>query len=680
MTSLSSLAQIAQPDHLLADAEFAALDARRRAEVHRVLDAMAEACASAGSVGEAVQRFGLALGVPAGTARRRWDAVKRHGWMGAIDGRRRRHGGHSVGRRPAFLTYWRSLCDKHARSLHAAWHDLIVWWRSGAAIPGYEDYGGRPPSNPRTGLPIGWHYANLIRFAPRDTDRTLARLGPKALHMRTTTLWTSRVGMRVGQTYQVDDVWHDFHVLFGGAALVRPLELGIIDLFSTRRVLAALCPRVKDASESFRGLREAYTVWLVVLLLQDYGYDPDGCVIVAEHGTAAIREPVEAALFRATAGKVRVERSAIMDKPAMLGWWAGEGGGNPNMKACLESLHNLYHNRLGLLPAPSGSLARLNAPETQVAIERYARGIARELAHVPPEQVDGWLGLMRLPALSLQQAHALIHEYYALIDARTEHALEGWDRAGLVRAQWRVSAESADWHDQGELATLDDPAYNAVRALLDGPGGKDLVRPQRLSPRQVWDAGLPRLRRLPPWVTHQIVPREHAREIRVRQHRIEFDDAAIEPDGLRYETVATDPAGRRVLLEEDGTYLFYVNPLRPSAAIVTDPDGGYVGQVQRIERATRADRESLFRAIGQAARREEQRSREWRERNAPDAVALQADLAHNEQILDLARALQAPCKPAAESLQAEPAADARRLAAATAETSAAAALDEVYGR
>jgi hypothetical protein len=371
--------------------------------------------------------------------------------------------------------------------------------------------------------------------------------------------------------------------------------------------------------------------WLVIGLLTEIGYHPDGCTLVAEHRTAAISAPLEETLHNASAGKIRTDRSGIANKPAVLGWWAGEGGGNPNMKACLESLHSYYRNRLGLLPAQTGSNSRENKPENLAAIEKYGAHIQRQLAHLAPDQVDAMLGLLRLPALTFHQFHALLDRYYTVIDSRTTHDLEGWERAGLLRTQWRLTATSEEWHDAGELATLPDAQYTAVRALLDSD--KALMRPARLSPLQVWTEHRSQLRRLPPWCMVNAVPQELAREVTIRDGQINFADAAIDPDGLRFGALAHDPQGRRILLQEGEKYLLYLNPFFPARAVLADSAGRYVGTIPRIHRAPRADRAALYAAIGQEAGRQTAAMAAYRARNAGEADAHQAMLAHNDAVL-----------------------------------------------
>jgi hypothetical protein len=634
------------PLELMAEAEYSTRPTEERRAIRTILGAMRHAAQTQPNVGAAVAAFGAAMGWSVPTARRYWDRIRKQGWKGALDRRKHRRQETDVSRRPEFIAFYRELCDKHQRSLRAAWHDLITLYKAGEQIPGYAEYAGRPPADPLTGLPKGWTYGNLMHFAPTPQERRLARIGPKAFAGATTALWTTRVGLDCGQVFQIDDVWHDHDVYFG-KRLCRPLELGMIDVFSTRRVLYGLCPRIRanDDSATRENLKERHAIFLVLAQLMDVGYCAAGCTIIAEHGTAAIREPLAQRLFDASGRRIRVEVSGIADKPAVLGWWAGAGGGNPRMKAVIESLHNYYHNRLGLLPAQTGSNSRTTKPEQLAAIEKYSEQLARELEHFTPAQVDQLLGLLKLPGLTFAQFHGLLDKFYTVIDSRHEHDLEGWDRAGLVRVQWRLNPASTDWADADGLTALPPEQYAVARALLDSDAR--LMRPYRMSPLEVWTERAGRLTRLPRHTLHQILGDEFGFEVTLRSHRFEFSDPEIDPDGLRYEGTVTDAFGRRILLEDGQTYQAFLNPLAPALLHLCDAKGGYVGAALRIARAPRVDREAIFRAIGAEAGRQNERMAAFRARHEGDAAEHQAMLRHNEQVLHVAAALQAGRDPAA---------------------------------
>lgn len=618
------------PVDWVADHEFASQTRAVQARVNLVVTAMHDALAESQSVGEAVERLAARLGCPRGTAQRWWGRVLRQGWRGAIDGRKLKAEDLDIQNRLGFIQFWKTICEKHNRSCRAAWQDLCLLWRTGHEIPGYQDFNGRPPAHGRTGLPRGWTYANLMRFAPEDLELTLARQGRKQFTARATGFLTTRVGMRCGMAYQFDDVWHD-HKTFYGRQLVRPLELGCIDVFSTRRVLFGLAPRIRNERDASESLKERHMLWLVLALLTETGYSPEQCALIVEHGTAAIPEWFEQRVSDLSRGVIRVERSGIQDKPAILGWWSGEGGGNPRMKAALESLQGYLHNRLGLLPGQTGSNSRIDKPEALAAVEKYADQIGRQLAHLPPDRCEAMLAQLNLPALTFHQFHKVLHDFYTVIDSRREHNLEGWDRAGLVRAQFRLSESTQDWQDAEALIRMPDAQRSAVRAWLDT--NTELMRSVRMSPLEVWGEGRTGLKRLPRFAIPQILGDKFAREVSCRGHRIEFQDAEIDADPLRYEGAVTDVSGHKVILNDGDTYRVFVNPLAPDVLYVMGAGDRYLGCASRILRAPRIDREAVLQAVGKDAARLNMHMAGYRARHEGEAAAHQGMLEHNRRVL-----------------------------------------------
>ncbi len=618
--------------------EFAVQPIDVRTRVNAVLLAMQDALAESQSVGQVIERVAARMGCSRKTAQRWWTRVIRQGWRGAIDTRKVRKDDLDIQGRLAFIAFWKTLCEKHNRSCKAAWSDLCLLWRTGHVIQGYDECGGRPPAHGKTGLPKGWTYSHLIRFAPEDTELTLARRGRKQFEARTTSFWTTRVGLRCGAVYQFDDVWHDL-LTFHGKAMVRPLELGCIDLFSTRRVMFGLAPRIKNGHDASENLKERHMLWLVLALLTETGYAPDACSLIVEHRTAALPGWFEQRLADHSKGIIRVDRSGIQDKPALLGWWSGEGGGNPRMKAALESLHGFYHNRLGLLPAQTGSNSRLDQPEESVAISKYGEQLARQLAHLPPDRCEAMLAQLKLPALTFHQFHKLLADFYTVIDARHEHNLEGWERAGLVRAQFRLSDATQEWQDAEAILRMPEAQQGAIRAWLDSNAA--LVRTNKMSPLEVWADGVHGLKRLPRYSIHQILGDDFAREVKCRNHRIEFQDAEIDPDPVRFEGAVMDVTGHRTLLNEGETYKAFVNPLAPDYLYVVDARGRYLGCALRIMRTPRVDREAVMQAIGKDAARKNEMMIGYRARHAGEADEHAGVLEHNRRVLAGERSVEA---------------------------------------
>jgi len=96
------------------------------------------------------------LRVSRATARRRYDTWRLGGTEALIAEAGPRMPACSL---PAeFIEYWNRLCQACQGNGRRAWLCLVGGWRLGARIPGY----GVPPG-PRTDLPAGWSYGNLMR-------------------------------------------------------------------------------------------------------------------------------------------------------------------------------------------------------------------------------------------------------------------------------------------------------------------------------------------------------------------------------------------------------------------------------------------------------------------------------------------------------------------------------------
>lgn len=74
----------------------------------------------------------------------------------------------------AFVEYWRALCARNVTGKKAAWRDLLRRWHRGESIPGY-------PNDAHTGIPRGWSFRNLIRYAPKRNLVAAAKIAADTL-------------------------------------------------------------------------------------------------------------------------------------------------------------------------------------------------------------------------------------------------------------------------------------------------------------------------------------------------------------------------------------------------------------------------------------------------------------------------------------------------------------------
>ncbi|MFH0907165.1 MAG: hypothetical protein V1929_00180 [bacterium] len=506
-----------------------------------------------------------------------------------------------------FIADWQKRCMLNQRKCHPAYRDLIRDWRAGKYIGGYGDWRAYWESRSAVTylvcpdpLPPGWTYGNLMRYAPSKYELRAARIGRSAAVQRPL-VNTTRVGLKVGQYYVFDDVEHDLlvNVLGVNRRAMRPLELGALDLFSADKFAYGLKPTLQDELDEKKiKLKEREMRFLLAVVLTQYGYRPEGTTLMVEHGTAAIRDDVEQALIRVTNGAVRVDRSGMEGQPAAAGWFEGRGKGNFRFKAALESHHNLTHNETASLPAQLGH-GRDSAPEELHGLERYNTYLLSAMLALPPERA----AMLHLPVLRFDAFAEIYARIVDHINKRTDHDLEGWEKAGLTTTEYQLAPGMAPMTEE-QLLALPEPKQLALRGALTP------LRQRKLSPHEVFQRGRGELIRLPPYLVTEILGEDLARERRLGADLVfEFEDRDIGPGVQRFLGVVEAPDGRRLKLRPEEMYLTYCNPFASDVIIVcsaTKGRGDVLGVAQRWRSESRADIDALHKLMGYAEKLEKE--------------------------------------------------------------------------
>lgn len=503
----------------------------------------------------------------------------------------------------AFVEHWRSLCLQNGRKCKPAHRNLIAQWRAGRPIPGYRQ---TPLAEPGTGIPAGWSYANLMSTVNRTTkyERAAARVGRAAAAAYRPKVLSTRVGLRVGEFYQFDDMWHDFKVhVPGQRGARRILSLHALDTFSANLFASGHKPTMyNEETGRMEQLKEKEMLFLLAHVLGNIGYLGEGCTLIAEHGTAAISEDVERLLYDLSDRRIRVERSGMEGRPVTRGMFAGRGKGNFRFKAALESLHNLIHNEtadLMAFPGQTGSNSRLNSPDDLHGREKYYERLLKVMDRLPEERAAA----IKLPFLDYRQAVALVEQLYDAINNRADHKLEGWEKAGLVTGEWRMGPGEI-WKPQGELLALPDLRRSAIEAYLES--SDDLSRVRRMTPAEAWMKGQAGLARLPEHTLPQIFGPSLGSERTVgSDHLISFQDRDLDDEPVHFGPYLIDEYGER-LLRPGEKFLAYCNPIAPDTLQLCQASGGYAGKAMRVQRVCRGDAEGMQQASGRAARMESQ--------------------------------------------------------------------------
>lgn len=498
------------------------------------------------------------------------------------------------GQPQAFLTFWQQIYLRHHRegTLKTGWEELIARlnrWRRGdktAAIPGYD----KPPHNQQGKRhPAGWSYANLTRSAPDTLTQTFVRQGrgaaKKLMHM----VYHTRVGLRVGQVYIMDDQEHDVEVIYPGGIICRPLSFNILDLLSGADISQGYSPS-KDAQGNNIGLKEEQAWWQMIHVLSTDGYREDGTEIIVERGTATLREEFAQGLATATKGAIRVRKGGV-DNAALKGFLiAGRSKGNPNWKAARESWFNLLRNRASMLIGPTGK-DRAHAPEE---LDRKRRLVEKMFLSVPEERRA--LLSTRTLFLTQEQFHQMIGTtelgIIGSINNRFDHELEGWEACGFTCTEFNVAGllgkgEGFErWENieqlQQHLLALPGEEQQVLAAAVR-QHSTDLLRSRKLSPLEVWHRGRTELTRLSPWTWNVVMPARMARKMTARKNR-EFviDDASLSPDRLRYDARCFNADNREIILREHDEVLLYVNPYDTRVVLCCGTNGKAIGLLHQI--------------------------------------------------------------------------------------------------
>jgi hypothetical protein len=595
--------------------QFGALNTRARLIVTRRLNALRTIHTHAlrGSVNAgclAVARANPGTrGLNAASLNRLYKTFKESGWDwrtlvdAAVAGPKWRSLQTATGLPPAFVEFLASEWSLNQRDKFRAVYTRLRLrldkWRAGdsaAAIPGYDS---APPDDPQStdGLPKGWTEGNLRKAAkarvPKFTRR-LIQQGPRAAAQIGPMILSTREGKEPGQFIILDDSWEDFKVLAFGQTC-RLLGFHALDLFSGMNIIRGYKPALKDENDVMQGLKEREMIFLLVGLFTTVGYRSAGTTLIAEKGTATVREREEQ-IFHDFGLPIKVQRGPAGGGPGISALFTGPGGGNPRWKAPLESWFNLQRNAAaGLLefPGQQGSYSSgLPMPEGLPGLERDTKLVLALARQLPPERAE----LLRHGMLSHIEAITRLHDLVELINLRTDHALEGWRRCGNVITEWRASL-SAAWQPEAKLLEFQNGEAAALAAVLaENPA---LKRQRNLSPAEVFARG--QFKKMPMSVAAVMLAQIEAgkdAERSVKRGLLEVQCSEVDPDEpLRYGLTRRDGRGTEEPLREDEKYLVRVNPVDPSHAWLYHADGSFAGCADNYGRVDRENVSALHSAF-----------------------------------------------------------------------------------
>lgn len=343
---------------------------------------------------------------------------------------------------PGFVAYWTELQTRCQRNGGQAYPLLLdIWRKKSEVIPGYEGWPGHPQ------IPVGWSKKNLMRIKPAALEARVMREGIKAAAPLLPMVLTTRVGMEAGEYYVSDDNWVDTHVICG-KQIVRPLQLGCLDIATGKMVHWGMMPRMMRQDGTHAGLTERYMRMFVAGLLANVGINTSrGTTLVVENGTAAIRAHMEQVLLDLFDGAVKVHRSGMEGKTqALLRGYEGRQGGNPRGKAHLESVWNLTANIWSsCLPAPSGH--DRTEPEWLAGLMKEQKALLKKQGYLEIRDPDRAAMLRHLMPTFEQLTTDIAWRVYDAFNSRTDHALAAIRPDLLLGRRLSIAGANPAWLD-----------------------------------------------------------------------------------------------------------------------------------------------------------------------------------------------------------------------------------------
>ena len=610
---------------------------------------------------------GILRGLSKGTIYRKVAALSDLGAEGVLGAAALRRLGQKDGSRlpKAFILYWRHLCAENQRMKALnVWQMLMRNLKGGVIIPGYDmdwrgiwlsEHPGRILPNTeectvyavdhrRNAHPRGWSYRNLKSLAPEEDVWKAAAQGVAAGRAYLLSPPHTRAGLKRGQIVEIDDMWHDVKVRYGNAPAERCIELAMLDVATGYRayLLKPIRRREDGTRETVMARMMPYLLghWLIV-----QGYCPAGALICGEHNTAALSKPLAAAIEAATGGKVTFRAGGKLSKPLAQGLWEGKPRGNFRFKARLEGSHSLLHNELGAVPGQVGH-THANAPEALYAMDKAEAELHRACAKLAKADPD-LPNRLRWPYIPYADYAALVAEAVGRINARTDHALEGWEAQGFVTGSFRLGPREP-WRDLADLDTLPQGMREAILAQLRAD--PSLTRTRRLSPAEAWEKRAGDVIRADRCFMPRILGDALAMPATCSDKlELKVKDPAIDLTAT-VAGIVTDSFGAETLLERGRPYRVWINPLEPTLAYVAEalPDGDtrYLGTAPVLLPTHQDDPEGVTANLKLRAKAQALERAALLPIAQARAAQKQAIDAHNEALVAAAKArLEAPRQP-----------------------------------
>ena len=322
--------------------------------------------------------------------------------------------------------------------------------------------------------PPGWSKTNFTSQPEPDEVTTALALrgvaGAKAVLSKIAGIRIDWSSLRIGECYMIDDVDGDFRCIVDGQ-IVR-LRLIVLIEVRSRRVLAYVVrPRTTDDDGTMRSITRRDVQHLLAGWLWKFGLPRDyESTLHMENASATTEDAFNDMLGRVTGGRLGTHKTAVYDHVVKIGGYR-EHGGTPTGKPQIESKFRTFHTYLSHVRGWTGRnyLTKPGEHEDRMRETRLLMSRAEKLpAHAQDELAEKLKsGELKLPFMSLWEAHEEIGQAFAAMDRRMWHEMEGF----LQVREFRTAEDSAIYYPlNAELLPLQNSkARETIREFLEAP-------------------------------------------------------------------------------------------------------------------------------------------------------------------------------------------------------------------
>jgi hypothetical protein len=621
--------------------EFARLPEARRNEVsvtlrllERVQSMLATTSLHQACIVVASASNHLMRGCSAMSLRRKFEAYRDSGndWHSLVLG----YKGPVTAQPREFLQYVQRTAEENQRSMAAAFDLIRNLWREGHPIPGYgtwvEYYMGQFPERPLPKhwpagfYPQGWSDRTLYRKAPSKGARMLYQRGFAAAKKHFPSVKRDPSNLRPLELVVIDDFELDCLCVYTGDSANKP-QIGRVagllamDVGTRKKLHWGIGQRLEREEQQpdgtvktvRTGISRVDVQHLLHGLFAKYGLPAYQVTILCENASAAIAPELELALSTLFEGRVKVDRTGLIEQRTLTNGFL-ERGGRPWDKGWIESTFNALWNQLGNMPGYKGNNARLNAPaelNAKLAYTRLLIGQGEKALNLPAEQLQ----LLRLPFPSPQAVEQSFAWACASLDVKTDHKYLGFDKV----TEFQIT-EGTDLLPFSSLALLSPEQQLAVKPI------------ERMeSPLERWS-------RLSCEHTRTAIPASVLALLLLTPKRVAYRNAALSfvhgKTGYSY----VDADGQILSQFTEGTeFLGYFDQNAPENLHVATLQGAYVGSLQRLGgrkgMVDIRDREAIKEAGAVQAKIVNRTLAQIRERHTEENAQLAQDRAHNASIV-----------------------------------------------